>query len=317
MKEPHRGGACAAAFALYTVGEDARAAAAHSSRLAGSIGQMNRFKAWIWTALAAASVAGAVVSVNAQEQRAPWPSERFNPAPQRNTAGEFDYYALVLSWSPTYCSGAGEDDDQQCNRRDGKRYSFVLHGLWPQYEKGYPESCRIARRPYVPQPLIDSMLDIMPSSRLVIHEYRKHGTCSGLTPDGYYALSRRLYSSVRIPQRFQNPFDTQQASPSEVISEFRRVNPQITPDMMAVSCGGPGNKLREIRICFSREGQPRSCGDNENQRRMCSASSMFIPPSRSTARTDEFGSDTKSQSGTGDNTRPFPRPRVIESLRGI
>ena len=32
----------------------------------------------------------------AQDQRAPWPSEYFNPKPPANTAGDFDYYALVL-----------------------------------------------------------------------------------------------------------------------------------------------------------------------------------------------------------------------------
>lgn len=278
---------------------------------------MTRSKIWNWASIAAAAIVAATISVVAQEQRAPWPSERFNPVQQRNTAGEFDYYALVMSWSPTYCSSAGEDDDQQCNRRDGKRYSFVLHGLWPQYEKGYPESCRTARRPFVPQPLIDSMLDIMPSSRLVIHEYRKHGTCSGLTPDGYFGLSRRLFNAIRIPQRYQNPFEAQQASPNQLISEFRRANPAIAADMIAVSCGGAGNRLREIRICFTREGQPRSCGENENQRRMCSANSMFIPPARSTARVDEFGA-SKSQSDTSDSSkRPIPRPRVIESLRDM
>ena len=279
---------------------------------------MTRLKVWTWIAFAAASVAAATIAALAQEKRAPWPSERFNPAQQRNTAGEFDYYALVMSWSPTYCSTAGEDDDQQCNRRDGKRYSFVLHGLWPQYEKGYPQNCRTARRPFVPQPLIDSMLDIMPSARLVIHQYRKHGTCSGLSPDGYFGLSRRLFSAIRIPQRYQNPFETQQASPSELISEFRRANPQISSDMIAVSCGGAGNRLREIRICFTRDGQPRSCGENENQRRMCSANSMFIPPTRSTARTDEYGTGSNSQSDSKDDSkRPIPRPRLIESLRGI
>ena len=99
----------------------------------------------------------------------------------RNVAGQFDYYALALSWSPTHCSTPeGENDTLQCSRRDGRRYAFVLHGLWPQYEHGYPESCRIEQRPFVPQPVIDNVLDIMPSKGLVIHQYRKHGTCSGL-----------------------------------------------------------------------------------------------------------------------------------------
>lgn len=282
---------------------------------------MKRSGRLAWTRLAAIvaamASAAALSQVFAQQERAPWPSERFNPAPQSNVAGEFDYYALVLSWSPTYCSEANDDDQQQCNRRDGKRFSFVLHGLWPQYEKGYPDSCRTPRRPYVPQPLIDSMLDIMPSTGLVIHEYRKHGTCSGLNPDSYFGLARKLYGSIRIPQRYQNPFESQNASPAELVSEFRRANSNLSADMIGVVCGGAGSRLKEIRICFSKDGQPRSCGQNENQRRLCSADRMFIPPTRSTAREEQFGSGAKTTPGGGDYKPAIPRPRVIESLRGI
>ena len=67
----------------------------------------------------------------------------FNAKPQQNVAGKFDYYTLVMSWSPTHCANAEVGrDEQQCARFDGLRYGFVLHGLWPQYEKGYPEACR-------------------------------------------------------------------------------------------------------------------------------------------------------------------------------
>jgi ribonuclease T2 len=124
------------------------------------------------------------------------------------------------------------------------------------------------------------MLDIMPSSRLVIHEYRKHGTCSGLTPDGYYGLARRLYNSVTIPQRFVMPNNDFTISPDAVVRAFVDANPELKPDMMAVSCGGPGNRLREVRICFSRDGTPTRCGRNEEQNRLCRASNMYVPPVR-------------------------------------
>jgi ribonuclease T2 len=200
---------------------------------------------------------------------------------ERNVPGRFDYYALVLSWSPTYCAGLPRNSyDPQCHRRDGRRYAFVLHGLWPQHERGWPENCRTRQRPYVPQPLIDSMLDIMPSSRLVIHEYRKHGTCSGLTPEGYYGLARRLYNSVAIPPRFVMPNNDFTISPDAVVSAFVDANPVLKRDMMAVSCGSPGNRLREVRICFSRSGTPTRCGRNEDQSRLCRASSMYVPPVR-------------------------------------
>jgi len=201
---------------------------------------------------------------------------------ERNVPGRFDYYALVLSWSPTFCASLSRDRyEPQCHRRDGRRYAFVLHGLWPQHERGWPENCPTRQRPFVPQPLIDSMLDIMPSSRLVIHEYRKHGTCSGLTPEGYYGLSRRLYSSVTIPQRFVQPNDDFTTSPEAVVRAFTDANPALRSDMIAVACGGSGNRLREVRICFSREGKPTRCGRNEDQSRLCRASSMYVPPVRS------------------------------------
>ena len=224
---------------------------------------------------------------------------------RQHVAGEFDYYALVLSWSPTHCSSpAGQDDDLQCKSRDGRRYAFILHGLWPQYERGYPEFCRTRRRPFVPQTLIDSMLDIMPSPRLVIHEYRKHGTCSGLEPAGYYQVSRKLFSSIRIPERYINPFETQYVSPRQLQREFIAANPQLKPDMIAISCArGPRGRLREIRVCFGKDGKPRSCGTNENPKRLCSADEMAVPPVRSTKREPNGGF------GGSTSRSPLPGPR--------
>lgn len=198
-----------------------------------------------------------------------------------NAAGNFDYYSLVLSWSPTHCaSPEGEGDDTQCARRDGRRYAFILHGLWPQYERGYPEDCPTRVRPYVPQSVIDGMFDIMPSKRLIIHEYRKHGTCSGLSPEGYFQTARRLYGSLKLPERFRNPNEPQYLDPREVIREFVSANPQLKPDMLAVGCGGPGSRFREVRICFTKTGELRSCGRNEEQGGLCRSSRMYVPPVR-------------------------------------
>ncbi|MCH9765690.1 MAG: ribonuclease T2 [Alphaproteobacteria bacterium] len=202
-----------------------------------------------------------------------------------NQAGDFDYYALVLSWSPTHCaSPAGRRDREQCNRRDGRGYSFVLHGLWPQYKRGYPSSCRTRARPFVPKRTITSMMDIMPSKGLIIHEYRKHGTCSGLSPYEYFSLSRKLYDQIQIPAPYRTPIKEQFVSPQQLIAEFTAANAHLKPNMMAVSCRGSGNRLREVRFCFSRDGKLRRCGHNENQRKLCSASRMFVPPVRYSRR---------------------------------
>jgi ribonuclease T2 len=203
---------------------------------------------------------------------------------QQNVPGQFDYYALVLSWSPTYCTDQGRDDETQCNRRDGQRYSFVLHGLWPQYDSGYPSNCRLSRRPFVPDPVINSMLDIMPSRGLVIHEYRTHGTCSGMDPMTYFTMAHRLFDRINIPERFRNPFESQILSARDVERSFLEANPQFRPDMVAIVCGGAGGMLREVRLCLTKDGVPRSCGQNETRRNLCTANQVFVPPARSTAR---------------------------------
>lgn len=223
----------------------------------------------------------AISSANAQ--RNTYKNNKYRD--RAHVAGKFDYYALVMSWSPTHCATRrNKGYDQQCNPRDGRRYSFVLHGLWPQYNRGFPGNCRIGKRPFVPNSVIDQMQDIMPSRRLTIHEYKKHGTCSGLSPAGYYALSRRLYTSIKIPARYVLPEKAQFVSPDQLSAEFIRLNPQLRPDMLAISCGGPGNRLREIRICFNKKGVPKPCGNNENQRRLCSAKKMFVPPVRASSK---------------------------------
>ena len=62
-------------------------------------------------------------------------------------AGDFDYYVMALSWSPTWCALEGDDrGSPQCD--DDADNGWVLHGLWPQYEQGWPSYCRTnARNP--------------------------------------------------------------------------------------------------------------------------------------------------------------------------
>ena len=203
-------------------------------------------------------------------------------AGREHQPGVFDYYLLSLSWSPTYCADIGEQRrDPQCSPRSGRPFAFVLHGLWPQYERGWPRDCRSADRGFVPAPVADRMLDIMPSKRLVFHEYRTHGTCSGLGVDGYFDLARQLHDKVKIPRRFAGPVDERMTiAPGELVGEFMAANPQLKPDMIAVSCGGPGNRLREVRICFDKGGAFRACGRNEDQAKLCSADRMYVPPVR-------------------------------------
>lgn len=192
--------------------------------------------------------------------------------------GRFDYYALALSWSPTYCrSPDGRSNPTQCS--PGRSFAFVVHGLWPQYEKGWPSFCRTSRV-WVPNWQIRQMLDIMPSKGLVIHQWKKHGTCSGLPQKAYFALARSLFEKVKIPARYLSPNDPVQVTPDQLSVDFLKTNRELRRDMIAVHCGNSRQtaNLRELRICFNRKGEFTPCGANEQ--RQCRAETLILPPVR-------------------------------------
>jgi len=193
----------------------------------------------------------------------------------RNMPGEFDYYVLVLSWTPTYCRGEGKlRNDAQCDL--SKPRAFLLHGLWPQYEKGWPEHCHMPTRPWVPDSVIAEMRDIMPNKNLLIHEYRTHGTCSGLEPEQFFAAARQAYNRVSVPASFLSPNPGLSESPDEIEHAFLDANPWLKPEMISITCRR--GALLAIRVCFGRDLAPRACGANEDQRRLCPLPEIAVPP---------------------------------------
>ncbi len=169
--------------------------------------------------------------------------------------GTFDFYVLALSWSPSYCASVGPGRSPlQCD--SGLSFGFILHGLWPQHEEGYPAHCQSAEaKPS--QRLVSSLLDIMPSEGLVRHQWRKHGQCSGLSAEDFFALSREVFEAVVIPEAYQDPDRRIQAPSWELEAAFLAANPDLRADMISLVCSAQG--LREVRICFDKDKQPRSC----------------------------------------------------------
>ncbi len=219
---------------------------------------------------------GAVIAIGLVLAQTSLEARRYDNR-QKSKAGVFDYYSLVLSWSPTFCdSNAGRRDRQQCGRN--RHFSFVVHGLWPQHEKGWPQNCRVKKGEfYIPRKVIDGMLDIMPSKRLVIHEWKKHGTCSGLGNKDYFALTRKLYNSIKIPARFQKANSFITTTPKQLEAAFIKANEGMDASMISVQCGRR-KRLKEIRVCFDKNAKLRSCGSNE--RRECRARQLVLPPVR-------------------------------------
>lgn len=170
-------------------------------------------------------------------------------------AGQFDYYVLALSWSPTWC--ALEGDAREAEQCDAARdLGWILHGLWPQYERGWPESCPTsARLPSRGESA--AMADVMGSGGLAWYQWKKHGSCSGLDGADYYALSRRAYDRIRRPDALRR-LDRPVRLPAGVIEEaFVEANPDLDGSMIRVTC--EGGRIDEVRICLTRDLAPRPC----------------------------------------------------------
>ena len=199
------------------------------------------------------------------------------PVPARaeeDRAGEFDYYLLSLSWSPNWCALEGDARrSPQCD--DAREHGWVLHGLWPQHDQGYPSFCRTGERP-PSRAMTAAMADVMGTGGLAWHQWKKHGTCTGLSAADYYALSREAFARVARPAVFRK-LDRPVKLPASVIEEaFLKDNPDMEPDGITVTCRNA--HIQEVRICLSRSLDPVPCG--RDVARDCTLDDALFQPIR-------------------------------------
>jgi ribonuclease T2 len=184
-------------------------------------------------------------------------------------AGDFDFYVLALSWSPGFCDSVGGSHDQ-CE--PGKDLGFVVHGLWPQYERGFPSECAGPRTPS--RLALERAAGVFPDERLARYEWRKHGVCSGRSPTDYFADVARAREAVTVPAPFSRPTRDQTFTPIDIERAFYDANPRLRPGMMAVSCRR--NVFEEVRICFTKDLREfRACP--EVVRRGCRQRELSVP----------------------------------------
>jgi ribonuclease T2 len=188
--------------------------------------------------------------------------------------GEFDYYVLALSWTPTWCALEGDArGSEQCDA--SKDFGWTLHGLWPQFHQGWPSFCRTSER----QPsrsMTNGMSDIMGPSGLAWHQWKKPGTCSGLSAQDYYALSREAYGKVNRPALFRKLKDPVKV-PAKVIEEaFLKENPLLKANTLTITC--KQGRIQEARICLSKDLDPVPCG--RDTIKDCSMTNALFDPVR-------------------------------------
>ncbi len=207
---------------------------------------------------------GAATTASAQDQR-------------QNTPGEFDYYVLSLSWSPSFCEEADERGNSgrsqaQCG---GRPFSFVVHGLWPQYEHGFPEYCQ-RPSPRLDRNIMTSMLDLMPAPGLIYNEWDKHGTCAGVGERAYFETIRKARAAIKIPPEFLQLSEAKTIAPDDIAAAFIKANPGLSASAMAVTCNR--TRLSEVRICLGKDLQFHDC--EEITRRACPRDQVTMPPVR-------------------------------------
>jgi ribonuclease T2 len=207
-----------------------------------------------------------------REENAPAPNAGTEHLPERVTAAEpqsgatvsaklplgtgFDYYVLALSWSPSYCAAEGPNANrQQCD--SSRPYGFLVHGLWPQYEQGYPQDCDSSQPRNVPFSQAKQLSDIMPSPGLITYEWRKHGACTGLSQQDYFSVMRQAVKRVSIPGAYRQPTNRGPINPQVLEQAFVATNPGLSKDGIAVTCDR--DYLREVRVCLTKDLNFRSC----------------------------------------------------------
>lgn len=133
-----------------------------------------------------------------------------------DNAPDVTHYVLALSWQPAFCEF--NRDRPECRALDGADFAashLTVHGLWPNSGPGEgPSYCDVDAATKaldepkswcdLPQPEIKdktraSLAPAMPgvASCLDRHEWIKHGTCSGMNAEGYFADTLRLAAAIQ------------------------------------------------------------------------------------------------------------------------
>lgn len=189
-------------------------------------------------------------------------------------SGDFDYFVLALSWSPNWCELEGDRrNSEQCEERHD--FGFVLHGLWPQYETGWPSNCRSKFRD-PPRSVTNDMVDIMGSSGSAWHQWKKHGRCSGMSANDYFGLARQAFNAFEKPDVLRQIESPIKVAPNVVEAAILEVNPKLWKDAVTITC--KSGMIQEARICLTKDLEFRTCG--RDVIRDCRASSGVLHPIR-------------------------------------
>lgn len=209
-------------------------------------------------ALAAAALAlPATASAQAYQCRAPQVTRvpKITPdGPPRRTP--VTGYTLALSWSPEFCRTRADEPAHamQCGGKAGS-FALVVHGLWPEGAKGWPQWCEAKRAPTPAE--VRSAMCLMPSERLVARQWAKHGSCMVPRHDAYLKVVRILRSGLRLPD-YDRIAREDSLTAGRIRAAFADANPEWPESAVGVHLN-PRGWLEEIRLCYTKRFRPAPC----------------------------------------------------------
>lgn len=199
-----------------------------------------------------------------------WPLAA-QPAPVR-----FDYYLLALSVAPAFC----EDDPVrtrkyvQCRQLSEVAFRatpLTLHGLWPnRLDRRHPANCAgSAGGPFCRLPAIRlpagsraRLGRAMPGTADCLDRYQwaKHGSCSGMREDAYFAVSAALTERLNRALGAELARHMGREVGLDTLRAALAKNDPALLDAVIFDCATPHTPvrakrrpmLREVRVSFER-----------------------------------------------------------------
>lgn len=174
----------------------------------------------------------------------------------RSAAGaDVDHFLLALTWSPSWCALRKDPDHPQCD--PARDLGWVVHGLWPQWQEGWPEWCSTEETPSTAD--LSKMADVMPTRSLANYQWRKHGSCTGWGPGAYANATLKASARVNRPQ-----LNAGEWTAAEILQALQSANPGTPEDSFNIICRN--SLVYEIRICLDRALHPISCPQSPHMR---------------------------------------------------
>ena len=108
--------------------------------------------------------------------------------------------------------------------------------------------------------MTSEMADIMGAPGVAWHQWKKHGTCTGLDAAQYYGLMRLAYGKIKRPAILRDLGKDVRLPTTVVEDAFLEANPGLKREEITITCRA--GRIQEARICLDTKLSPRRCGDD-------------------------------------------------------